>query len=46
MILDIIILIVGFVLLIKGADFLVVGASGIAEKFHIQIGRASCRERV
>ena len=35
MILDIIILIVGFVLLIKGADFLVVGASGIAEKFHI-----------
>ena len=35
MILDIIILIVGFVLLIKVADFLVVGASGIAEKFHI-----------
>lgn len=35
MILDIIVLIVGFVLLIKGADFLVVGASGIAEKFHI-----------
>lgn len=35
MILDIILLIVGFVLLIKGADFLVVGASGIAEKFHI-----------
>ena len=35
MILDIVVLIVGFVLLIKGADFLVVGASGIAEKFHI-----------
>ena len=28
-------LIVGFVILIKGADFFVSGASGIAEKFHI-----------
>lgn len=35
MILNIILLIVGFVLLIKGADFFVVGASGIAEKFRI-----------
>ena len=28
-------IIIGFVLLIKGADFLVDGASGIAKKFHI-----------
>lgn len=35
MIFHLIILVVGFVLLIKGADFLVAGAAGIAEKFHI-----------
>jgi cation:H+ antiporter len=35
MVLDLLILAVGFVLLIKGADFLVAGAAGIAEKFHI-----------
>ena len=35
MIKDIIVLIIGFVLLIKGADFFVAGASGIAEKFRI-----------
>ena len=33
--LDIILIILGFVLLIKGADFLVDGASNIAKKFHI-----------
>lgn len=32
---SVILLIVGFVILIKGADFFVSGASGIAEKFHI-----------
>lgn len=35
MILDFVVLVVGFVLLIKGADFLVAGAAGIAERFHI-----------
>lgn len=35
MLLQIVILVVGFVLLIKGADFLVDGASGIARKFRI-----------
>lgn len=35
MIISIILIIVGFVLLIKGADFLVDGASSIAQKFHI-----------
>lgn len=35
MILNIILIIIGFVLLIKGADFLVDGASEIAKKFHI-----------
>lgn len=35
MLLQIVLLAVGFVLLIKGADFLVDGASGIARKFHI-----------
>lgn len=35
MILDILVLIAGFILLIKGADFFVAGASGIAEKFRI-----------
>ncbi len=35
MLLNIIIIIIGFVLLIKGADFLVDGASEIAKKFHI-----------
>ncbi|NCB91405.1 MAG: calcium/sodium antiporter [Clostridia bacterium] len=35
MILDLVILVIGFALLIKGADFLVAGAAGIAERFHI-----------
>ena len=35
MILSIILIIIGFVLLIKGADFLVNGSSTIAKKFHI-----------
>lgn len=35
MFLQVILIIIGFVLLIKGADFLVEGASGIAKKFHI-----------
>lgn len=35
MILNIIFIVIGFVLLIKGADFLVDGASEIAKKFHI-----------
>lgn len=35
MLLHIILIIIGFVLLIKGADFLVDGASEIAKKFHI-----------
>ena len=30
-----ILIIIGFILLIKGADFLVDGASDIAKKFHI-----------
>ena len=33
--LDIVWIIVGFVLLVKGADFLVDGSSSIAKKFHI-----------
>lgn len=35
MALNIILIIIGFLLLIKGADFLVEGSSGIAKKFHI-----------
>ncbi|MBP5679139.1 MAG: calcium/sodium antiporter [Bacilli bacterium] len=35
MILNIILLVIGFVLLIKGADFFVEGASGIAENFKV-----------
>ena len=35
MLTQIIILIVGFVLLIKGADILIDGASGVARKFHV-----------
>ena len=35
MIKEILLIIVGFVLLIKGADFLVDGASSVAKKFHI-----------
>ena len=35
MILNIILIVIGFVLLIKGADFLVDGASEIAKRFHI-----------
>ena len=37
----VVLLVVGFVLLIKGADFFVEGSSSVAK-----IGRASCRERV
>ena len=35
MILWILLIILGFILLIKGADFLVDGASNIAKRFHI-----------
>lgn len=35
MVLPVILIILGFVLLIKGADFLVEGSSNIAKKFHI-----------
>lgn len=35
MFLNIILIVIGFILLIKGADFLVDGASEIAKKFHI-----------
>lgn len=35
MALSIVLIIVGFVFLIKGADFLVEGASNIAKRFHI-----------
>ena len=35
MVQSIVLIIVGFILLIKGADFLVDGASYIAKKFHI-----------
>ena len=35
MLLEILLIIVGFVLLIKGADYLVEGASNVAKKFHI-----------
>lgn len=35
MITNIALIIIGFILLIKGADFLVDGASGVAKKFHI-----------
>lgn len=35
MLLSIILIIIGFILLIKGADFLVDGSSNIAKKFHI-----------
>ena len=35
MLLNIIFIIIGFILLIKGADFLVDGASEIAKRFHI-----------
>lgn len=35
MFLSIILIIVGFILLILGADMLVDGASGVAKKFHI-----------
>ena len=34
-VLNIVLLLVGFILLIKGADYFVDGASGIADKFHI-----------
>ena len=35
MIVNVVLILIGFILLIKGADFLVNGASGIAKKFHI-----------
>lgn len=35
MLLSVVLIIIGFILLIKGADFLVDGASAIAKKFHI-----------
>ncbi len=35
LVLDFVFLIVGFLLLIKGADFFVEGAAGIADRFHI-----------
>lgn len=35
MVLSIVLIVVGFALLIKGADFLVNGASNVAKKFHI-----------
>lgn len=35
MLIEILLIVVGFVLLIKGADYLVDGASNIAKKFHI-----------
>lgn len=35
MLLEILLIFLGFVLLIKGADFLVEGSSNIAKKFHI-----------
>ena len=35
MVIWIILIVLGFILLIKGADFLVDGASNIAKKFHI-----------
>ena len=35
MLIPVLLIIVGFVLLIKGADFLVEGSSAIAKKFHI-----------
>ena len=35
MVLPVILIIIGFILLIKGADFLVEGSSNIAKKFHI-----------
>ncbi len=35
MLINIVLIIIGFALLIKGADFLVDGASGVAKKFHI-----------
>ena len=34
---NILLVILGFVLLIKGADFLIDGASSIAKKFHIPV---------
>ncbi len=33
--LDIVWIIIGFILLVKGADYLVDGASSIAKRFHI-----------
>ena len=52
-----VLLVIGFVLLIKGADFFVDGSSSVAKRLRVpsmiigltivaKIGRASCRERV
>ena len=52
MVLMILFLVIGFVLLVKGADLFVDGACDLSAKLRIpayivgQIGRASCRERV
>ena len=35
MFISIVLIIIGFVLLIKGADFLVEGSSSVAKRFHI-----------
>ena len=35
MIISVLLIVLGFILLIKGADYLVEGASNIAKKFHI-----------
>ena len=35
MLINIILLVIGFIILIKGADIFVDGASGIAENFHV-----------
>ena len=37
MLINIVLILIGFILLIKGADFSVSGASSIAKKFHILI---------
>lgn len=46
--LDIVLIIIGFILLVKGADYLVDGASSIAKRFHIPeivIRTYHCRSR-
>ena len=60
MLIPVLLFIVGLLCLIKGGDWFVDGATGIARRFHVpelliggttlpevmEIGRASCRERV